>query len=151
MVAPGGRTAAWAAAVLAAASAATTAYWTLGGTALLDTVGGAMESMARERSAAAVLAGLVVVAAKSVAAGLALALHYRPHRAVRVLSVLAGGLLTLWGGANVLLGGAVLTGVLDLGPIADERALRWHVLLWDAWFLVWGLCLLAAVRSSRRA
>lgn len=49
----------------------------------------------------------------------------------------------------MLLGGAVLTGVLDLGPVADERALRWHVLLRDAWFLVWGLALLVAAGSVR--
>jgi hypothetical protein len=57
----------------------------------------------------------------------------------------------VWGGANVLLGGAVLTGLLDLGPVADERALRWHVLLWDAWFLVWGVALLIAVLTAARA
>jgi hypothetical protein len=149
-----GRVAAWVAALLAVASAVSTAYWTAGGTALLDTVGGAIESLARERTPAALLLGLGVVAAKLVAAVLALALLYRPGRLVRVLALLAGGLLTVWGGANVLLGGAVLTGVLDVGTVADERALRWHVLLWDAWFLVWGLALLAAVlltspRSAR--
>jgi uncharacterized membrane protein len=144
------RAAAVLAVVLALASAATTAYWTLGGTALLDTVGGAVESLARERGAAAVLLGGVVVLAKLVAAVLTLALLRRPRRAVRVLAGLAGILLTLWGGANVVLGGAVLTGVLDLGPVADERALRWHVLCWDAWFLLWGLALLVVVAATRR-
>jgi uncharacterized membrane protein len=137
--------------VLAVASAATTAYWTLGGTALLETVGGAPEALARERSAAAVLLGGVVVGAKLLAAVLALALLRRPRRVVRVLVALAGSLLTLWGGANVLLGGAVLSGVLDLGPVADERALRWHVLCWDAWFLLWGVALLVAVRGVSEA
>lgn len=136
--------------LLALASAAITAYWTLGGTALLDTVGGAMESLARERTAGALLLGGLVVVAKLVVAALPLLLRWRPGRLVRVLTVLSGSLLTLWGGANVLLGGAVLTGVLDLGPVADERALRWHVLVWDAWFLVWGVALLAAVALSRR-
>jgi hypothetical protein len=144
------RAAAVLAAVLALASAVTTAYWTLGGTALLDTVGGQLESLAREGGGAAVLLGGAVVVAKLVAAVLALALLRRPGRAVRVLGGLAGVLLTLWGGANVLLGGAVLTGVLDLGPVADERALRWHVLCWDAWFLLWGLALLTAVAANRR-
>jgi len=144
------RAAAVLAAVLALASAATTAYWTLGGTALLDTVGGSLESLARDGGGAAVLLGGAVVLAKLVAAGLALALLRRPVRVLRVLAVLAGSLLTLWGGANVLIGGAVLTGVLDLGPVADERALRWHVLCWDAWFLLWGIALLVAVAATRR-
>jgi Protein of unknown function (DUF3995) len=136
--------------LLAVASAAVSAYWTAGGTALLDTVGGAVESLARERTAGALVLGVAVVVAKLVAALLALALLVRPGPAVRLLALLAGSLLTLWGGANVLLGGAVLTGVLDLGPVADERALRWHVLVWDAWFLVWGLALLVAVQRTRR-
>jgi hypothetical protein len=141
-----GRVAGCVAAVLAGASAVTSAYWTAGGTALLNTVGGSIESLARQRTAGALLLGAAVVAAKLVAVVLALALLVRPSRGVRLLSLLAGGVLTLWGGANVLLGGAVLTGVLDLGPVADERALRWHVLLWDAWFLVWGIALLVAAR-----
>jgi hypothetical protein len=144
-----GRGAAWTAGVLGLASAAVSAYWTAGGTALLDTVGGAVEQLARERSAAALLLGTGVVVAKLLAALLALALLGWPGRLVRLLALLAGVLLTLWGGANVLLGGAVLTGVLDLGPVADERALRWHVLVWDAWFLVWGVALLVAVRCTR--
>ena len=47
-----------AAAVLAFASAAVTLYWTLGGTLLLDTVGGAFEELVRRRSPGALaLAG----------------------------------------------------------------------------------------------
>jgi len=145
-----GRIAAGTAAVLAAASAVVSAYWTAGGTALLDTVGGAVEDLAQERGPAALALGCGVVVAKLGAAALALALLVRPGRAVRVLALLAGGLLTLWGAANVLLGGAVLTGLLDVGPVTDERALRWHVLLWAAWFLVWGLALLVAVALTSR-
>jgi hypothetical protein len=146
------RAAAGTAAGLALASAAVTAYWTAGGTALLDTVGGAFQTLAEDRSSAAVLLGVAVVAAKLLAAALALALLRRTPRGVRLLALLAGVLLTVWGAANVLLGGAVLTGLLDLGPVADERALRWHVLCWDAWFLVWGVALLVAVRlTSRRS
>ena len=146
-----GRAASGAAVVLAVASAACSAYWTAGGTALLDTVGGAIERLAQERTPTALTLGVGTVLAKLVAAGLAWALPRRPRRPVRVLAWLAGGLLTLWGGANVLLGALVLTGALDLGPVADERALRWHVLLWDLWFLLWGLALLAACWAARRA
>jgi hypothetical protein len=146
-----GRAAAWTAAVLAVASAAVTAWWLAGGTTLLDTVGGTMASLARDRSPAALLLGAGVVVAKLVAAALALALLRSPARLVRLLALLGGGLLVLWGGANVGLGGAVLTGVLDLGPVADPRALRWHVLFWDAWFLLWGLALVVAARTARPA
>jgi hypothetical protein len=29
----------------------------------------------------------------------------------------------------------------------DERALLWHVLVWDLWFVVWGAALTAAIIS----
>jgi hypothetical protein len=127
------------------------AWWLAGGTALLDTVGGGMERLARDRSATALLLGGAVVAAKLVAAVLALALLRGAARPVRLLALVGGGLLVLWGGANVVVGGAVLTGAVDVGPVADPRALRWHVLFWDAWFLVWGLALVVAARAGRPA
>jgi len=145
-----GRTAAWTAAVLGLASAAVSAYWTAGGTGLLETVGGSIEALAEERCVAALLLGAGVVVARLVTVVLALALLRRPPRWARLLALLVGAALTLWGAANVLLGGAVLTGLLDLGPVTDERALRWHVLFWDAWFLIWGIALLCAVRAASR-
>jgi hypothetical protein len=49
--------------------------------------------------------------------------------------------LTLYGGLLVAVGALVLAGVIrPAGPV-DRTALRWHVLLWDLWFLVWGLLL----------
>jgi hypothetical protein len=47
-----GRCAVAVAVVLALGSAAWSAYWTAGGTALLSTVGGAVEDLARERTPA---------------------------------------------------------------------------------------------------
>lgn len=65
---------AYAAAVLALASAAVSLYWTLGGTRLLDTVGGSLEDLARERSGGALARGILVVLLKVVVGSLALAL-----------------------------------------------------------------------------
>ena len=63
-----GRSAAYAAAALAFAPAATSLYWAFGGTALLETVGGEIEELARERSAAA-LALIGATAAAKLLAG----------------------------------------------------------------------------------
>jgi hypothetical protein len=107
---PDTRRARWAArlaAGLAFASAALSLYWTAGGTVLLDTVGGAIEDLARERSPGAIALRTATVVLKVAAA---------------------------------------------ISPSADvdRHALRWHVLVWDMWFLVWGLALAVAVAAARR-
>ena len=56
------------AASLGAASAAMSAYWALGGTALLDIVGGEIESWGRERSASAGATLWLITIAKLAAA-----------------------------------------------------------------------------------
>jgi hypothetical protein len=61
--------------------------------------------------------------------------------------------LTVYGGLLVAVGALVLTGLVSPSGPVDRTALRWHVLLWDLWFLVWGLMLGAAAwhygRESR--
>lgn len=148
----GTRRAAHLAAGLAFASAAVSAYWVAGGTALLDTVGGYAEDLARERSALALLVGTVVIGAKVVAGLLALAVAARRVRFRRLLLVLgsAGGLLlTVYGALLVAVGALVLTDVLRPDGPVDRRVLTWHVALWDAWFVVWGVALLVTVWTSR--
>src|SRR5215216_6331773 len=112
--------AAYAACALALLSALLSFYWAAGGTIGLDTVGGAIEELARARDPAGVALGI--------GAGL--------------LKVAGGVLvLALYGGLLVAVGALVLAGVIrPAGPV-DRTALRWHVLVWDLWFLVWGLLL----------
>jgi hypothetical protein len=137
---------AYAAAVLAFASAAVSAYWTLGGTVLLDTVGGTIERLARERSAPAILLGIVVVLVKVAGGLIALAL-VQPwgarvgRRPLMTFSTVGSVVLVLYGGVLVLIGGLVLANVINPSQPVDEHALRWHVFVWDLWFLVWGLAL----------
>lgn len=143
-----------AAAVLAGASALVSAYWTAGGTALLSTVGGALEEFARRGDAGSVLFGAGTVVVKLVGCLLALALarpwaRRPPRRLLEITATVAGGFLVLYGGVLVAVGAVALTGVL--GTPADPDALRWHVLLWDPWFLFWGLALLLAASRSCRA
>jgi Protein of unknown function (DUF3995) len=141
--------------MLAFASAAVSAYWTLGGTVLLDTVGGTFEALARERSAATIALGIFVVLLKVAGGLLALAL-IQPwgtivgRRLLLGLRFLGSSALVLYGGALVLVGGLVLGGVITPSDPIDEHALRWHVFVWDLWFLVWGAALgLAAWRHRR--
>jgi hypothetical protein len=149
------RGAARAAAWLAFASAAVSAYWTLGGDWLLDTVGGAIEDLARERSPAAVVLGSTVVLIKVGVGALAIMLPRLSadtpgRRLVLVAGTGAAAVLCLWGGANVAVGGLVLSGAVETSAEVDRHALRWHVFVWDLWFLVWGLALAVAVAAARR-
>jgi hypothetical protein len=80
------RTARWPARVaagLAFASAAVSFYWTVGGSLLLDTVGGAIEDLARDGSLGAVALGTTTVLLKALAGVLALALLRPPADAFR--------------------------------------------------------------------
>jgi hypothetical protein len=111
-----------------------TAFWLLGGTLGLDTVGGEIEEQARERSAAA-LAGS----------------RTEGKRSPITLGIVGGAGLALYGGVLVIAGALALAGVGDSSG-RDEYALRWHVFFWDPWFFVWGVALaLAAVRARRKA
>jgi hypothetical protein len=141
---------AWAlvAAALAFGSAAVSVYWALGGTALLDTVGGSMEDLARRRSVGAIALVAIVVLVK---AGVGvLALRSLRRRGERLLAGAAGAVLTVWGGANVLVGSLVLASVITPSGTVDRHALRWHVFVWDLWFLLWGVALTMAVVMRRR-
>jgi hypothetical protein len=148
------RAAAYCSVVLAWLYALVSAYWTAGGTWLLSTVGGSVEAVARRGNAAAVGLGIVTVLLKLAGGVLALALvrpwgRRLPCRLVRWSAIAAGGLLLLYGGANVVLGALALAGVF--GDPTDPVALRWHVAVWDLWFLLWGAALLVAAVPRPRS
>jgi hypothetical protein len=149
------RSAARLAAGLAFASAAVSLYWTVGGTVLLDTVGGAIEDLARDRSLGAVALGTTTVLLKVAAGILSLALVRvsvggRRRRFLLLANGVASAVLCVWGGANVIVGALVLSGAITSSADVDRHALRWHVFVWDMWFLVWGLGLAVAVAAARR-
>jgi hypothetical protein len=138
--------AAYAACALSLLSAVPSFYWALGGTAGLDTVGGAIEELARTRDPAGVALGIGAGVLKVAGGLLALALARPLGRAVPRRLLLgaawaASTVLTAYGGLLVAVGALVLTGVIRPSGQVDRTALRWHVLLWDLWFLVWGLLL----------
>ena len=106
-----------------------------------------MQRLARDRSSAAFALAAVVVVIKSGAGILALLLlgpAWRGWRMIVALDILAAAVLCLWGGANVLVGALVLSGAIKRVDV-NRHALRWHVFVWDAWFLVWGVALAVAV------
>jgi len=148
LLARAGTPAAYAAAVLAFAYAAVSLYWALGGRLLLDTVGGTVVQVARDGGVPAVLLGLTATVLKVAGGLLALALvrpwgRAIPRRWLLVCSAGASAVLTGYGGLLVAAGTLALTGAVH-ADIADRTALRWHVAVWDMWFLLWGLLLATA-------
>jgi Protein of unknown function (DUF3995) len=151
-----GTVTAYAAAVVAFAYALVSLYWAVGGDRLVSTVGGYVERFAREGGAVPVLVALAAAVAKVAGGLLALALvrpwgRVVPRRWLLAASTAASALLVGYGGLNVLVGALVLAGVIHPGGSVDRTALRWHVGVWDLWFLVWGILLaLATVSYWRR-
>ena len=102
------------------------------------------------------LVALAAAAAKVAGGLLALALvrpwgRAIPRRWLLACATGASVLLVGYGGLNVLVGALVLAGVIHPGGSVDRTALRWHVGVWDLWFLVWGILLaLATVSYWRR-
>lgn len=149
--------AAYAACALALLSAVPSFYWAFGGTAGIGTVGGAIEELALSHDPRAIALGAGAGLAKLAGGLLALSLarpwgRAVPRRLRLAAACAASAVLTLYGGLLVAVGALVLTGVIDPSGPVDRAALRWHVLLWDPWFLVWGLLLgVAAWHHARGA
>jgi len=150
-----GTVAAYAAGFVAFAYALVSLYWALGGHGLISTVGGYVEHLDRRGGAVAVLVALAVAGAKLAGGLLGLALvrpwgRVVPRRWLLLGSAGASVLLVVYGGLNVLLGALVLSGVIHPAGSVDRTALRWHVGVWDLWFLVWGILLALATAGYRR-
>ena len=151
-----GSVAAYAAAVVAFTYALVSLYWAVGGHRLVSTVGGYVAQFARQGGAVPVLLALAATAAKVAGGLLALALVRPWGRVIPRRLLLAGAtavsvLLVGYGGLSVLLGALVLSGVIHPAGGVDRTALRWHVGVWDLWFLIWGILLaLATVSYWRR-
>ena len=147
--------AAYGAAILAFAYALVSLYWASGGSGLVSTVGGYVERFAREGGAVPVLVAVAAAVVKIVGGLLALALvrpwgRVVPRQWLLTFSAVASALLVVYGALYVAGGALVLSGAVHPSGGVDRNALRWHVALWDLWFLVWGLLLAVATAGYRR-
>ncbi len=150
-----GRTLGWTVFAVGTLYAAVSAYWAAGGTAGLNTLGGTLAEMARARDPQLIAIVWVTVVLKLVGAVLGLALTQRWGRRLPRLLLLLGGwtattILVLYGGILTAAQALIAIGVLPRGDKFDPVAFYWHLLVWDPWFLLWGILLGAATLTFAR-
>jgi len=151
---PHGRLPASLAFVTGMAYAAVSAYWGLGGTGMLDTVGGDLATEGRAGSPA-VFAGVWGACLLKVVGSVLplMAVGSFGNREVvglaRWFSWVQAVVLTGYGFLLTFVGLLVQAEVISASSDADLHALAWHTFLWDPWFLLWGLLVTAALVRSR--
>ncbi|MCE6995123.1 DUF3995 domain-containing protein [Saccharothrix sp. S26] len=152
----GGRWLGWAVFVVGALYAVVSAYWAVGGTAGLDTLGGALAEMARARDPQLIVIVWSTVVLKLVGAVLGLALVQPWGRRVPRWLLLTASwgatvVLVLYGGVLVVAQSLIAVGVVPRASSFDPVAFYWHLFVWDPWFLLWGVLLgVATLRFARR-
>lgn len=134
--------------------AAVSVYWGLGGTTLLDTVGASLGRGGRAGDLVVVLALWAAVVLKAIAAVLPLTVIYHPGgatwpRLAKVSVWIEAAVLVVYGLVLSTAGLMVQLGIIGVPASADRRALAWHAFLWDPWFLLWGLLVVAALLRAR--
>lgn len=142
----------WTAACLGGLHAGFSMYWALGGDWLLRTVGAWAVSL-RQSSPVGSAVGLGAIALlKLVAAVTPVLVTYRrlPWRRLwRGISWVGGSFLIMYGGANVVISGAVLAGAITPASGFDRLAMIGHAFLWDPLFALWGAALVTSLALSR--
>lgn len=148
-----GRVFVWIAAAAGTVHAAFSAYWALGGTWLLRTVGQWAVDLMRDEPLLGGLGLALVTLLKLLGAYVPVAVEYGrigARRFWRAVSWIGAVGLSLYGGANTIVGALVLAGWVEPGSAPDREALIGHTFLWDPLFLVWGAALVVALALTRR-
>jgi Protein of unknown function (DUF3995) len=145
---------AFAAAILGTAYAAVSIMWGLGGSWLLDTVGGELAMGGRAGAPLVIFALWAAIVLKLIASALPLlavspAVNDKFRRPIRLLCGMEAVVLTAYGSVLTIAGILVHFGVIQSAADADHRAIAWHAFLWDPWFAAWGILVTIALLLSR--
>jgi hypothetical protein len=116
-------------------------YWVAGGKIGIHTIAAKVEEIALANDPVVVFVTGVL---KVLLALLALALAQSWGTIIpRWLLLLAGWgagiFLLLYGGANLVDHGLMVTGAIDTPSVLGHRAARWHLFFWDPWWLLGGI------------
>jgi Protein of unknown function (DUF3995) len=145
--------AAYGAAAWAILFAAMSAFWALGGTLGLDTLGNEIERKARARDQETIAVVWVTALLKLAAAALALALvrpwgRRMPRRLLVIATWIVGLGLIAYALANFVQHGLMKGGAVDTPEALGSSATTWHLVFWDPFWLLGGLLFTAAARQA---
>lgn len=143
---------AYAGAVWALLFALPSFYWALGGDIGIGTIAAHPDDIDLINEpvvvfltgVAKLLAGLLVLAIARAWGGPNLV------RWLRILALVGGGFMLLYGGALLVQHFLMVVGAVDTPESLGERASRWHLALWDPVWIIGGVLFLAAGRQSMR-
>lgn len=151
--------AAYAAGAWALLFAALHAYWAAGGTAGAGTIGGGIEELAvaRDPGFVALLWGTGAVFVAEALLALALVRPWGGNfpRWVLLGAAWAVGVgMAAYGALQLAVTGTVtvlkVTGLLSIPGPVDWTGIRWHLMLWDPWWLLGGILFIVAAWSYQR-
>lgn len=147
---------AYAAAVWSFLFAAVSFYWAMGGTVGVETLGSAFSDPAVTNDPLFVAFVWITGILKVLAGVFALAVvqpwgrnipRWILHTAIWAIGVL----LTVYGAALLIQHGLMVMGVIEIPTsIGSIAAARWHLFLWDPYWLLGGILFLAAALSTAR-
>ncbi len=60
---------------------------------------------------------------------------------------MVGGFLIVYGGASLVQHALMVTGAIDTSAALGEHAARWHLALWDPWWILGGALFWVAARG----
>jgi Protein of unknown function (DUF3995) len=148
--------AAYGAAAWAVLFAAMSAFWALGGTLGLDTLGTEIEREARARDPDTIAVVWITALLKLVAAALALALvmpwgRMLPRRLLVTATWIVGLGLIAYALANFVQHGLMKADVVDTPTALGSYAAGWHLGFWDPFWLLGGVLFTAAAWRAGRA
>lgn len=147
--------AAYAACAWAFAFAALSFYWAAGGAAGAETIGEAVTKPVLARDPGWIALLWATGALKALGGLLALALVQPWGRVIprwmRLTAAWgAGALMFLYGGASMVQFSLMSAGVLSVPASVGTTAVRWHLLLWEPWWMLGGLLFMAAAWLAGR-
>lgn len=148
--------AAYAAATWALIFAALSFYWAAGGTAGVQTLGPAIDRLGASRDPGFIALVWATGILKAIGGVVALALVQSWGKVMPRWLLLAaawgGGVLALlYGAASLLQHALMVAGVIATPAGLGAAAARWHLLLWDPWWLLGGILFLVAAWFNRRS